>query len=188
LANHSIRIDVRVLAATNKNLAEEVAAGRFREDLFYRLHVISIVLPPLRERQEDLPLLMQHFLGHFTVSSGKAIQRISPEAMRVLLDHSYPGNIRELQNIMQHAVTMAESETIRVQDLPYPLIERRGATRTQPDFFGKGVSLDTELEEYEQKILRDALERVGGVQKRAAEILHINYRSLRHRLQKYNMT
>jgi two-component system, NtrC family, response regulator PilR len=187
-ANHSIRIDVRVLAATNKNLAEEVAAGRFREDLFYRLHVISIVLPPLRERQEDLPLLMQHFLGRFTVSSGKAIQRISPEAMRVLLDHSYPGNIRELQNIMQHAVTMAESDTIRVQDLPYPLIERRGAARTQSDFFGKGVSLDTELEEYEQKILRDALERVGGVQKKAAEILRINYRSLRHRLQKYNMT
>ena len=187
-ANQEVRIDVRVLAATNKNLMEEVAAGTFREDLFYRLHVISIVLPPLRERQDDLPLLIQHFLTHCTAMNGKNIRHIEPEAMRALLDHSYPGNIRELQNIMQHAVTMAEGDTIRPQDLPYPLVERRGAPRTQADFFHKGVNLDTELEEYERKILRTALERVGGVQKKAAELLGINYRSLRHRLQKYHIT
>jgi len=187
-ASHGTRVDVRVLAATNRNLAEEVTAGKFREDLFYRLNVISIVLPPLRERQGDLPLLIQHFLTHFTAMSGKSICQISPEAMRALLDHSYPGNIRELQNIMQHAVTMAESETIRAQDLPYPLVERRSASSPSPDFFRKGVSLDAELEEYEQRILRAALERVGGVQKKAADLLGINYRSLRHRLQKYHMT
>ena len=187
-ANHGLRVDVRVVAATNRNLAEEVAAGRFREDLFYRLNVISIVLPPLRERQGDLPLLIQHFLLHFTAVSGKDIHHLSPEAMRALLDHTYPGNIRELQNIMQHAVTMAESDTIRAQDLPYPLVERRKEPQGQPDFFRRGVSLDTELEEYEQSILRTALERVGGVQKKAADLLGINYRSLRHRLQKYNMT
>jgi two-component system response regulator PilR (NtrC family) len=89
---------------------------------------------------------------------------------------------------MQHAVTMAESETIRAQDLPYPLVERRSASSPSPDFFRKGVSLDAELEEYEQRILRAALERVGGVQKKAADLLGINYRSLRHRLQKYHMT
>lgn len=187
-ANQGMRIDVRVLAATNKNLAEEVASGKFREDLFYRLHVISIVLPPLRERQGDLPLLIQHFLTHLTAMNGKAIRQISPEAMRALLDHSYPGNIRELQNIMQHAVTMAESEIIRAQDLPYPLVERRSTPHAQPDFFRKGISLDTELEEYEQRILRAALERVGGVQKKAADLLGINYRSLRHRLQKYHIS
>jgi two-component system, NtrC family, response regulator PilR len=187
-ANQSMRIDVRVLAATNKNLAEEVAAGYFREDLFYRLHVISIVLPSLRERQGDLPLLIQHFFKHFTALSGKPLQHISPEAMRALLDHSYPGNIRELQNIMQHAVTMAEEDTIQLQDLPYPLVDRRKSTQRQGDFFHKGVNLDTELEEYEQKILQTALERVGGVQKKAAELLGINYRSLRHRLQKYHMS
>lgn len=187
-ASQGIRVDVRVLAATNKNLAEEVAAGRFREDLFYRLNVIAIALPPLRERQGDLPLLIQHFLTHFTAMSGKAIHQISPEAMRALLDHPYPGNIRELQNIMQHAVTMVESDIIRQQDLPYPLIERRKEPQGQADFFRKGVSLDTELEEYEQRILRTALERVGGVQKKAAELLGINYRSLRHRLQKYHMS
>jgi two-component system response regulator PilR (NtrC family) len=187
-ATHSIPIDVRVLAATNKNLTEEVVAGRFREDLFYRLHVISIVLPPLRERQGDLPLLIQHFLSHFTALSGKTLRHISPEALRLLLDHSYPGNIRELQNIVQHAVTMAEGDTLRVQDLPYPLVERRQTAQSQTDFFQRGVNLDTALEEYEQKILRAALDRVGGVQKKAADILGINYRSLRHRLQKYHMT
>jgi two-component system response regulator PilR (NtrC family) len=187
-ANQGVQIDVRVLAATNKNLAEEVAAGRFREDLFYRLNVISISLPPLRERQGDLPLLLQHFLRHYAAISGKEVQQISPEAMRILLDHPYPGNIRELQNLMQHAVTMAEGKSIRPQDLPYPLVERRRRNGTSIDFFRKGVSLDAELEEYEQKILRAALERVGGVQKRAADLLGINYRSLRHRLQKYNMS
>jgi two-component system response regulator PilR (NtrC family) len=108
--------------------------------------------------------------------------------MRVLLDHSYPGNIRELQNIIQHAVTMTEEDSIRLQDLPYPLVDRRKSGQGQADFFHKGVNLDTELEEYEQKILRNALDRVGGVQKKAAELLGINYRSLRHRLQKYHMS
>jgi len=186
--NQGVRVDVRVLAATNKSLMEEVTVGMFREDLFYRLNVISIVLPPLRERKDDLPLLIQHFLTHCTAMSGKTIRHIAPEALRALLDHTYPGNIRELQNIMQHAVTMAEEDTIRPQDLPYPLVERRNTPRTQSDFFRKGVNLDTELEEYEQKILRTALERVGGVQKKAAELLGINYRSLRHRLQKYHIT
>jgi PAS domain S-box-containing protein len=186
--NQGVRVDVRVLAATNKNLAEEVTAGRFREDLFYRLNVISITLPPLRERQGDLPLLIQHFLTHATAVSGKDVRQVSPEVMRALLDYSYPGNIRELQNLIQHAVTMAEGDTIRLPDLPFPLAERRRNSSVQPDFFRKGISLDTELEEYEQKILRAALEKVGGVQKRAAEVLGINYRSLRHRLQKYHLS
>lgn len=183
-----VRVEVRVLAATNRNLAEEVAAGRFREDLFYRLNVISVPLPPLRERQGDLPLLIHHFFTHFAAASGKAVPAISPEAMRAFLDYAYPGNIRELQNLIQHAVTMAEGDTIRLHDLPFPLVERRKTDGAQPDFFHKGMSLDTELEEYEQKILRAALEKAGGVQKKAAEVLGINYRSLRHRLQKYHLS
>ena len=107
--------------------------------------------------------------------------------MRALLDYSYPGNIRELQNVIQHAVTMTEGDTIRMQDLPFPA-ERRQGNGTRPDFLRKGVSLDAELEEYERKILRAALEKAGGVQKKAAEVLGINYRSLRHRLQKYNLS
>ncbi|HEV8716331.1 MAG TPA: sigma 54-interacting transcriptional regulator [Candidatus Binatia bacterium] len=197
--NKGTRVDVRVLAATNKDLEKEVAAGRFREDLFYRLNVIRIALPPLRERDGDLPLLLRQLIYGFAAANGKTIDKISPLAMRALLDYPYPGNIRELENVIQLAVTMAEGETIQLADLParlqgppqafsdVPFAENQQNPSTDPDFFSKGVSLDTELEEYEQNILRAALEKSGGVQKRAAEFLGINYRSLRHRLQKYNL-
>jgi PAS domain S-box-containing protein len=200
-ASKGVPIDVRILAATNKNLEEEVAADRFREDLFYRLNVIRLTLPPLRERRGDLSLLIHHFLSRFSDLSGKEVRQISPQAMRILLDHTYPGNIRELENIIQYAVTMADGETIRSGDLPtylhQPSAQPRALTLSagqsqsngiQLDFFSRGVSLDTELEEYEQKILRAALEKSGGIQKKAAEVLGINYRSLRHRLQKYHLS
>lgn len=199
-ASKGVPIDVRILAATNKNLEEEVAAGRFREDLFYRLNVIRIGLPPLRDRRADLPLLIHHFLSHLSALRGKEVRQLSPQAMRILLDHTYPGNIRELENIIQYAVTMTDGEVIRSADLPAYLhrqseqvpvsvVVENGTHRNgyQLDFFSKGVSLDTELEEYEQRILRAALEKAGGIQKKAAEVLGINYRSLRHRLQKYHL-
>lgn len=200
--NKGSRVDVRVLAATNKDLEKEVATGRFREDLFYRLNVIRIALPPLREREGDLPLLLRQFINRFAEANGKTIDKISPLAMRALLDYPYPGNIRELENVIQLAVTMAEGETIQLADLPVrlqqqgspplrsdvPFAERAQNHSADPDFFGKGVSLDAELEAYEQNILRAALEKSGGVQKKAAEALGINYRSLRHRLQKYNLS
>jgi len=195
------RVDVRILAATNKDLEKEVAAGRFREDLFYRLNVIRLTLPPLREREGDLALLLRQFINRFAKANGKTIDKISPLAMRALLDHPYPGNIRELENVIQLAVTMAEGETIQFADLParlqqvgspqsrpeLPLAEKQQNLSTDPDFFSQGVSLDAALEAYEQSILRAALEKSGGVQKKAAEFLGINYRSLRHRLQKYNL-
>ena len=119
--NHSIPVDVRILVATNKTLEEEVTAGRFREDLYYRLNVLSIPLPALRVRGGDLPLLMHHFLERSAIQNGKATLQVSPQAMRVLLDYGYPVNIRELENIIQHAVTMAEDSTIRLGDLPQHL-------------------------------------------------------------------
>ncbi len=199
--NKGARVDVRVLAATNKNLEKEVAAGRFREDLFYRLNVIRLALPPLREREGDLPLLLRQLISRFAEANGKTIDKISPLAMRALLDYPYPGNIRELENVIQLAVTMAEAETIQLADLPArlqqdsaqfrPDLSVAGSPQSQsadPDFFSKGVSLDAELEAYEQNILRAALEKSGGIQKKAAEFLGINYRSLRHRLQKYNLS
>jgi transcriptional regulator with PAS, ATPase and Fis domain len=199
--NKGVHVDIRVIAATNRDLEAEVAAGRFRQDLYYRLNVISLSTPPLRERMGDLPLLIHHFLVRFAAANGKASLQISPQAMRILLDYHYPGNIRELENIIQHAVTMAEEETIRSKDFPSH-IQTLGFPRpeeTEPakklsdpssqsiDFFTKGISLDDELETYEQNILRAALEKTGGVQKKAAEVLGINYRSLRHRLQKYHL-
>ena len=195
-----IRVTLRVLAATNRNLEEDVTAGKFREDLFYRLNVIRIELPALRERTGDLPLLIHHFLGKLSHQHGKDIRQVSPQAMRILLDHPYPGNIRELENIIQHAMTMAEADTLRRADLPAHiqpppsqansgglLIDAHFHSSTLLDFFNKGISLDAELETYEQAILRAALEQTGGIQKKAAEILGINYRSLRHRLQKYRL-
>jgi len=162
--------------------------------------VIRIALPPLREREGDLSLLIRHFINQFAVTNGKNINKISPLAMRALLDYSYPGNIRELENVLQLAVTMAEGETIQFVDLPGRLQQGTAQDQSEPrlakihenqddipDFFSKGVSLDDELEAYEQHILRAALDRAGGIQKKAAEFLGINYRSLRHRLQKYNL-
>lgn len=201
-SNKGIHVDVRVVAATNRNLEAEIAAGRFREDLFYRLNVITIPLPPLRERAGDLPLLIHHFLTRFSAANGKTVKHVSPQAMKTLLEHAYPGNIRELENIIQHAVTMTDEDTIHCEDFPPSLHShlQHGPTITAStvmaqngnghklDFFSKGVSLDTELEEYEQRILQAALEKAGGIQKKAAEFLGINYRSLRHRLQKYNLS
>ncbi len=200
--NKGGHVDIRVIAATNRDLEAEVAAGRFRQDLYYRLNVITLSTPPLRERMGDLPLLIHHFLVRSATTNGKTPHQISPQAMRILLDYHYPGNIRELENIIQHAVTMAEEETIRGKDFPahlqtpaVPHGEDSAQTKelsnhspqVSTDFFGKGISLDDELETYEQNILRAALAKTGGVQKRAAEVLGINYRSLRHRLQKYHL-
>jgi len=201
-SNKGIHIDVRVVAATNRNLESEIAAGRFREDLFYRLNVITIPLPPLRERTGDLPLLIHHFLARFSAANEKTVTHVSPQAMKTLLEYTYPGNIRELENIIQHAVTMTDEDTIHCEDFPASLqnhsqsapsvtistIVTQNGNGHQSDFFGKGISLDAELEEYEQRILQAALEKAGGVQKKAAEFLGINYRSLRHRLQKYHLS
>ena len=201
-SNKGIHVDVRVVAATNRNLEAEITTGRFREDLFYRLNVITIPLPPLRERTGDLPLLIHHFLARFSAANGKTVKHVSPQAMKTLLEHAYPGNIRELENLIQHAVTMTEDDTIRCEDFPASLQNHpqhdpsvtvsTGMTQNgngaNLSFFGKGVSLDAELEEYEQHILQAALEKAGGVQKKAAEFLGINYRSLRHRLQKYHLS
>ena len=191
-----VAVDVRIIAATNRDLEAEVAAGSFREDLFYRLNVIRVQLPPLRERTDDLPVLIDHFLARFAESLRRPQCKLSSNAMRRLLAHTFPGNIRELENIIEHAVALAESDTIREDDLPLdmrngtpsgvvaPMVER--PTGTDVDWMQVGSSnLDRELETIERRLLEEALRRAGGVRKKAAEILGINYRSLRHRLSKY---
>ncbi|GIW40563.1 MAG: hypothetical protein KatS3mg076_1140 [Candidatus Binatia bacterium] len=187
-------VDVRVLAATNKNLEEEVRAGRFREDLFYRLDVVRIDLPPLRERREDIPVLVRHFVREFSVLHRKNVTKVSRAAARRFLEHDYPGNVRELANMVEHAVTLAEGDTIRAEDLPErtrplprgPLPEppEDGGSRDEPALPN---DLDRHLADYEKAILERALERTGGVKKRAAALLGLNYRSFRHRLTKYRM-
>jgi two-component system response regulator PilR (NtrC family) len=171
--------------------------GRFREDLFYRLNVVQMVMPPLRSRKEDIPTLAQYFLRKYATSHDKKVEEISSSALMQLLSYAYPGNVRELENILEHAVAVTNKNILTDEDLPahikgVPILEEAEIfEKTAPggadSFFGKGLSLDAELETHEKCILLGALKRSNGVQKRAAEILGINYRSLRHRLEKYGL-
>jgi transcriptional regulator with GAF, ATPase, and Fis domain len=176
----SIQVDVRIIAATNKNLTDMVKTSAFREDLFYRLNVFNIHLPALRERREDIPALVDHFLG----SAEKAVQ-ISSRAMQLLLGHPWPGNVRELQNVIERAAVIAEG-SIEPGHLPQEFHEDAGvpANRGATD---EGKPLDERLAEIEKGLIIEALTRAGGIQARAAQILGINPRSLWHRIKKYNI-
>ena len=194
-----VKVDIRIISATNKDLRKELEEGRFREDLFYRLNVVQMVMPPLRSRKEDLPALAHYFLRKFADSHDKKVEEISSAALIQLMSYAYPGNVRELENIIEHAVAVAGTNILTEEDLPQQVrnsqASENGDEAVAPSapghaetFFSKGVSLDTELETHEKSILLSALRRANGVQKRAAEILGINYRSLRHRLEKYDLT
>jgi len=195
--NKAIKVDVRVISASNRDLRRELEEGRFREDLFYRLNVVHMVMPPLRSRREDIPALTHYFLRKFATSHDKKVEEISSDALMRLMSYSYPGNIRELENILEHAVAVTGKNIVTEDDLPQhlkevPILEESDLfERTAPaggeTFFGKGLSLDVELETHEKCILLGALKRANGVQKKAAELLGINYRSLRHRLEKYDL-
>jgi two-component system, NtrC family, response regulator PilR len=195
--NKPIKVDVRLISATNRDLRREMEAGRFREDLYYRLNVVQLAVPALRNRREDIALLTHHFIRKFATVHDKKVEEISNSALMHLMNHTYPGNVRELENIIEHAVTVTNKNILTDEDLPthikaVPLMEEseffgRSAPAEADLFFNKGLSLDAELETHEKCILLSALKRANGVQKRAAEILGINYRSLRHRLEKYGM-
>ena len=192
-------VDIRLIAASNRDLEEEVAAGRFREDLFYRLNVISIALPPLRERKEDISLLARHFMDKYNKELGKKIVRISEQAMGILMDYPYSGNVRELENIIERAVTLEPSDSICPESLPPYMAERsRAATQASAlttDANGdalkvppEGVDLEKTIEDIEKAILIDALKKTGGVKKRAAELLGLSFRSMRYKLSKYDIS
>jgi two-component system, NtrC family, response regulator PilR len=195
--NKPIKVDVRLISATNRDLRREMEAGRFREDLYYRLNVVQLAVPALRNRREDIALLTHHFIRKFATVHDKKVEEISNSALMHLMNHAYPGNVRELENIIEHAVTVTNKNILTDEDLPthikaVPLMEEseffgRTAPAESDLFFNKGLSLDAELETHEKCIILSALKRANGVQKRAAEILGINYRSLRHRLEKYGM-
>jgi len=196
-ASKPVKVDVRVISATNRDLRKELEEGRFREDLFYRLNVVNMVLPPLRSRKEDIPSLTHYFLRKFAASLNKNVEEISSGVLMLLMSHAYPGNVRELENIIEHAVAVTNKNIITEEDLPQqvrgvPIADdSKVFEETAPGgadvFFNKGLSLDVELETHEKCILLGALKRANGVQKKAAEILGINYRSLRHRLEKYDL-
>jgi len=183
-------VDVRIIAATNKDLAKEVAKGRFREDLFYRLNVIAIDLPPLRDRSSDIPMLANYFLEKYSTELSKDIRKISEEAMEILKSHRYPGNVRELENIIERALTFEQTNVILPESLPSGLQtaeesagDQVGDVRLGPD----GIDLEKVIDAMERRLLFQALEQAGGVKKQAAELLKISFRSFRYRLQKYGL-
>jgi two-component system response regulator HydG len=174
-------VNVRFIAATNKDLLQEVKAGRFREDLFYRLHVIPLRLPPLRERPNDIPLLARHFLNLFGIEQKKDIQDFSPEAMRAILHYPWSGNVRELENSIEHAVVLAKGNRIEAVDLPTAVIETWSAARKAPP-----TKLAT-MAEREQELLRETLEKCQWNKKEAARHLGISRNTLYQKMKRYGI-
>jgi two-component system NtrC family response regulator len=184
-SNQTLKSDVRVITATHQNLEEAIKKGLFREDLYYRLNVISIHLPPLRERREDISPLIDHFLKKYSKLNQKPISDISKEGRTLLLRYSYPGNVRELENIIERAVVLCRGEVITTQDLPFHLKEE------QPEHLWetakKAKTLPESLEEIERDLIINAIHQHQGVQTRAAGSLGISERVLRYKIKKYNI-
>lgn len=178
-------VDVRFLAASNRDLKVLVAQGKFREDLFYRLDVYSIMVPPLRERREDVPLLAQTFLKELSAEMNKHVTGIAPGALEILMRYSWPGNIRELRNCLERAVLSCKGETVDATDLPQSLLTSQdAATAKTPAWEGNGSDLDEWLAEVERRAIQQALAQTNGVQAHAARLLGVSERSLWHRIKK----
>jgi DNA-binding NtrC family response regulator len=183
-SNRTIRVDVRIISATNKDLAKEIAEGRFREDLYYRLNVISIRIPPLREREGDIELLANFFLHKYSLEMGKKVVRIEPAAVRLLKSHTWPGNIRELENAIERALIMAESDTITTADLSLPFKKDAAADRSVVQIPPGGVKWD----EVEKELILQALTMSGWVQKGAASLLGLSTRVLNYKIKEFGIT
>ncbi len=184
-------IQVRCIAATNRDLQKDVAAGRFREDLYYRIAVLPIYLPPLRERKVDIALLAMHFLERFAARSGRRLHRISPEAIRLLEQYHWPGNVRELENIIERAVALEPGEEIHAEILPAHIRRLKTTAEEAPGEWREnqeeGFDLESYMQKMEKQILLDTLNRFEWNRTRAAEFLKLSYRSLRHKLQVYDI-
>jgi two-component system response regulator PilR (NtrC family) len=186
--NEETSVDVRIIAATNKDLAALVSEGRFREDLFYRINVIPIVLPPLRSRTEDIAPLTQHFIGKICKEQKIPEKKISTEAMRLLEAYPWPGNVRELENTLERTVALEPGPVITVSSLPEAIA--LGVRTRVPDFESlpaEGINLEAYLEAVGKRLMREALDRCDGVQTKAAELLRMSFRSFRYYAKKYNL-
>jgi two-component system response regulator PilR (NtrC family) len=192
----TIKVNVRIIAATNKNLEEEIIEGRFREDLFYRLAVVPIRVPPLRERKGDVPLLVNHFLEKYSGKMEKTVQEISSYAMKVLMEYDYPGNVRELENIIERGVALESSNIILPESLTLSTYKKEGkpvenktdtfiSVESEEELYNKG--LDEIMASLEKKMIEQALVKTDNSKIQAAELLKISFRSLRYKVQKYDI-
>src|SRR5690349_5403529 len=183
----TIKVDVRIIAATNVDLRQMMEEGKFREDLFYRLHVISIQLPPLRDRKDDIPLLAHHFLEKYAKENERPLAELAPDALDLLMEYDWPGNVRELENVMERAVVLSNGSRIGEELIPENV-------RTPPSFqipkFAvppEGISFKDVITDFEKRLIESTLEAAGGVQKRAAELLHIKPTTLNEMIKRYEI-
>jgi len=185
-----MKVEVRIIAATNRNLEEMVQKGTFRQDLYYRLNVINIRTPGLRERRDDIPLLANHFLKKYNERLNKNIGGISTEAMEILKKYDYPGNVRELENLIERTVALEGGAMILPGGLP-PMVNtisgRKRASSNEIEIGEDGVDLEKVMGQIEKELLIKSIHAAGGVKKRAAKLLHISFRSMRYRIEKYNL-
>lgn len=184
----SIRVDIRVIAATHRDLEKAVRQEKFREDLYYRLNVVPIKIPPLRDHKSDIPILARHFLNHFSKSKRKKITGITDVALQKLIEYDWPGNVRELENMIERMVILANQEMITLQDLPERVHPITGMDR--PGSFeipAEGVSLDTTINEFERQLILQALNKTGWVKNKAAQLLHMNRTTLIEKIKRQNL-
>jgi two-component system response regulator PilR (NtrC family) len=184
----TLKADVRIIAATNADIETTVKEGRFREDLYYRLNVITIHLPPLRERPEDIPLLVRHFLTIYATENEKPVEEVSPQAMELLLDYDWPGNVRELENVIERAVVLSRGGSIDVDLLPPGVRQPAPSSPPAPNLPEGGVSFKEAISTYERQLIVEALQASGGVQKRAAELLSVKPTTLHEMMKRLKVT
>ncbi len=184
--NDEIFVDVRIIAATNQDLKQKIAEGIFREDLFYRLNVISLEIPPLRKRKEDIPLLVSHFLEKYCAKMDRRMKRLAPEVIRIFEAYAWPGNVRELENVVERIVAIEERETITEKSLPEELLRPSQPQASEVEI-KPGFNLNETLDQLTRNFVRQALQNSGGSLKKTALMLGINYRSLRYLIEKLDL-
>ncbi|GAB4340590.1 MAG: sigma-54 dependent transcriptional regulator [Candidatus Abyssubacteria bacterium] len=189
----TVKVDVRIIGATNKNLERLLEEKTFREDLYYRLNVVEIHMPPLRERKDDIPMLADHCIARFNRELGKNIKAVSEEALRLLMEYDWPGNVRELENLLERAMVLGDSEILGIENFPAQIVRLLHEPTTPLDALSnlklpeRGLSLIETIEEIEKSFIRDALERTGGNKTKAAELLGVTRKIMRYKSEKYGL-
>ncbi|MGQ9778014.1 MAG: sigma-54-dependent transcriptional regulator [Thermodesulfobacteriota bacterium] len=184
----TIKVDVRLIAATNKDLPQQVKKGEFREDLFYRINVVPIIIPPLRERREDIPLLIEHFIKKFNTENQKNVKGVTVEALESMVNYDWPGNVRELENLIERVVALTSNEYIQSDELPLPFTSFSKSNGLKESVLSGKISFTKAEEEFEREIILDALRKTKFVQSHAAELLGISRRILKYKMDKLGIT
>ncbi|NUO80834.1 sigma-54-dependent Fis family transcriptional regulator, partial [candidate division KSB1 bacterium] len=186
-STESLKVDVRVITATNRDLEKAIIENHFREDLYYRLNVIPIFLPPLRERLEDIPALVDYFIKRYSAANNKNVVGMSEEALQLCMSYSWPGNVRELENAIENAIVLGEGEIILPEYLPFTLALRQHPTAAPGSFINAGPSYREKMEAAEKMVLEDAIRKAGGNKSEAAKRLGISLRTMRYKIHKYKL-